>query len=75
MISESLYSSKSDEWYTPDNVYNELDAEFNFNLDPCATKENHKCPMFYTKEENGLNFSWGGRGYFAIHHTVKYQNG
>ena len=59
-INESLYSSKSDEWATPQEVFDELDKEFHFNLDPCATSENHKCETFYTLQDNGLERSWGG---------------
>jgi len=61
MISETLYSSKSDEWYTPQKLYEELDAEFHFNLDPCATPESAKCEMYYTKEQDGLSQKWGGK--------------
>ena len=61
MISQELYSSKSDEWETPDHIYDALDAEFDFNLDPCATKENHKCLLYYTKEDDGLSQQWGGK--------------
>ena len=60
MISEKLYASKSDEWYTPQKLYEELDAEFHFNLDPCATPESAKCEMYYTKEQDGLSQKWGG---------------
>lgn len=33
----------SDEWRTPDWLFNQLNAEFNFDIDLCATKENKKC--------------------------------
>ena len=59
-VNESFYSSKSDEWATPQEVFDELDKEFHFNLDPCATSENHKCETFYTLQDNGLERSWGG---------------
>ena len=29
-------------WETPLALYNKLNKEFNFTLDPCATKENAK---------------------------------
>ena len=59
MIKDSLFSSESDEWSTPQDVFDELDREFDFNLDPCATDENHKCLVYFTKEEDGLKRSWG----------------
>lgn len=48
------------EWETPIDFYNALDNEFNFNLDPCATDDNHKCNKYFTKTDNGLIQSWGG---------------
>ena len=32
-----VFSRQSDEWETPWHIFNDLDAEFHFNLDPCAT--------------------------------------
>ena len=55
-----LFSSQSDEWATPQMVFDELNKEFGFNLDPCATAINAKCPFFFTKEGDGLAQNWGG---------------
>ena len=60
-----LFSSNSDEWETPKSVFDALDAEFNFTLDPCATEENHKCDLYFTKEQNGLSKNWGGQTVFC----------
>ena len=38
-----MYSSKTDQWATPQEFYDELNAEFGFDLDPCADEGNHKC--------------------------------
>ncbi len=75
MISNSLYSNKSDEWYTPQDLFNQLDSEFHFNLDPCATPESAKCKTYFTKEDDGLSKKWGGTGSFAIHLIQKSING
>ena len=66
MVNKALFSSNSDEWATPQHIYDSLDAEFNFNLDPCATESNHKCNTFYTAEIDGLSQKWGGTECFAI---------
>lgn len=58
MITKGLMSSNTDEWATPRLFYEELNEEFNFTLDPCCTKENHKCEKYYTKEDDGLTKSW-----------------
>lgn len=65
MITKGLTSSNTDEWATPINFFKELNDEFQFDLDPCATIENHKCSMFYTKETNGLGKSWAGYRVFC----------
>ena len=51
---------KSIEWATPQDLFDRLDAEFHFNLDPCATPENAKCRYYFTKKEDGLQQSWRG---------------
>lgn len=55
-----LLSSKSDEYSTPQEVFDKLDEEFHFDLDPCSTHENCKCERHFTKEENGLIQDWSG---------------
>lgn len=56
------FSSKSDDWSTPDDFFAKVVAEFGpFDLDPCATAENAKAPKFYTAEQNGLARRWQGR--------------
>ena len=55
---EALVSSKTNEWETPMKLFNSLNEEFNFTLDPCCTKENAKCKKYYTIEDNGLIQDW-----------------
>lgn len=75
MINKSLFSSNSDEWATPQNIFDSLNEEFNFNLDPCATESNHKCDLFYTKENDGLSQKWGGTGSFVTRHIATSRHG
>lgn len=56
--------AKSVEWETPQDLFDELNEEFNFTLDPCATPENAKCVKFFTKKEDGLSQSWAGERVF-----------
>ena len=65
MISKGLFSSNTNEWATPQAFYNELNAEFHFNLDPCSTHENAKCEKHFTLAENGLLCDWGGHNVFC----------
>ena len=65
MNTELMFSSKTNEWATPQDFFDTLNKEFNFTLDPCATKENAKCAKFYTEEDNGLSQSWDNEVVFC----------
>ena len=54
------FSSKTDDWYTPQDFYDEWDKKYDFTLDVCASKENAKCEKFFTKEQDGLSQKWEG---------------
>lgn len=60
MKTETLFSSKSDEYETPETFFQELDKEFHFDLDACASDDNHKCDRYFTVADNGLAKNWGG---------------
>lgn len=47
MNTEVMFSSKSDEWETPQSLFDELDGEFAFTLDVAATADNSKCGASY----------------------------
>ncbi len=51
--------SKTVEWATPQKLFNALNAEFRFTLDPCSTHQNAKCAKHYTLAEDGLTKDWG----------------
>lgn len=59
------FSNKTDLWSTPQAFYDVLNKEFNFTLDPCATKDNAKCIKFYTIEDDGLSKDWTGERVFC----------
>ena len=50
MLSPALFSSKSDHWSTPPDIYDALHAEFHFDFDPC--------PLL--SRESGLTHTWNG---------------
>lgn len=54
MLNQWLFTSNTDLRATPQDFYDQLNEEFRFTLDPCATHENHKCDKYYTKEQDGL---------------------
>lgn len=56
----------SDSWETPDWLFDELNAEFNFSIDLCATAENSKCKLFYEDyllNKLSDNWYWSLAGY------------
>lgn len=72
---KTLFSSNSDEWYTPIELFDELNKEFEFTLDPCENSDRKLCPKGYSKKDDGLSKTWGGKWYFVIHHIPKFRNG
>ncbi len=65
MNTDVMFSSARDDWETPQDVFDRLDGEFHFTLDPCADAYNHKCSKYYTKEQDGLIRSWRGETVFC----------
>lgn len=54
------FSSQSHEWETPQYLFEGLNAEFGFELDVCATKENAKCKNYFTPSQDALAQQWSG---------------
>lgn len=65
MNNELFFSSKTDDWATPQSFFDKLNSEFQFTLDPCADEFNHKCDKYFTKDDNGLDQDWGGECVFC----------
>lgn len=55
------FSSATDLWSTPQELYDKYNALYKFELDVCATAENAKCDQYFTPECNGLAQPWKGR--------------
>jgi len=60
---KAVFNSLSVEWPTPQKLFDELDAEFHFDLDVAASKRNAKCVEFYTAADNGLLKPWAGKAW------------
>ncbi len=50
MFNRVIFSSATDDWSTPKDVYRTLDAEFGFDFDPCPLHADF----------DGLSMEWGG---------------
>lgn len=65
MNTQTMFSSATDEWETPQDFFDRLDAEFRFTLDPCSTDDNAKCAKHYTRQDDGLSKDWTGETVFC----------
>lgn len=54
------FSSASNEWATPRDLFAQLHAQHSFTVDVCATPENALLPRYYTAAEDGLAQDWRG---------------
>ena len=59
-MNDVMFSSKTDLWETPQELFDEMNREFGFQTDVCALPENAKCEVFYTPEQDGLAQEWTG---------------
>ena len=58
------YNGNGREWETPPEIFEPLNEEFKFTLDPCATSKNAKAARYFTEKDNGLAQSWFGQRVF-----------
>ena len=83
MLNKGLYSSNSNCWETPNDLFAKLYEEFAFTLDVCASKDNAKCEIFFSEDDDGLKQEWVGSCWMnppygrGINHWVEkaYQTG
>lgn len=57
MNTDVMFSSKTPEWATPQDLFDRLNEKYHFNLDPASTDENAKCRNHYTLSDDGLTKS------------------
>lgn len=60
MKNQALFTSNTDMWATPQDVFDKLNSIFSFETDVCAIPENAKCEHYYTPEMDGLAQEWRG---------------
>lgn len=61
MNADLMFSSKTDQWSTPQWFFDELNKEFDFQCDVCDLPENAKCEYYFTPQIDGLWMAWSGR--------------
>lgn len=63
MLAEVMYKSEYQAWGTPQELFDELDNEFDFTIDVCADHENAKCFFYFSKEKDCLTREWCINGF------------
>lgn len=53
------YNGNGRHWETPPEIFDPLNAEFKFTLDPCSSKRTAKCSLYFTETDDGLSKDWG----------------
>ncbi len=56
----SIKKTSSDEWETPQDLFDKLNNQYHFHIDLAASDLNHKCDKYFTKEIDGLKQDWLG---------------
>lgn len=56
------FSSKSNEWQTPKELFDKLNAEFNFDFDAAANDRNHLCDKYFSLDNSALDKNWPDYG-------------
>lgn len=60
LTNAGVFSSETDTWETPDDVFAPLHAEFGFDLDAAASDDNAKCERYFTPADDALAQDWTG---------------
>jgi len=58
MINKALFTSNKEDWETPQDLFDELNKEFGFIIDVCASEENKKCKHYFDKLQDSLKQYW-----------------
>ena len=56
--SKELFSSKKQDWATPQYIFDYCDRFYRYGLDAAATAENSKCKRYITPEQDSLGTDW-----------------
>mgnify|MGYP006290043163 CR=1 FL=1 len=77
-MNKSLLSSDKMDWATPQKFFDDLNEEFGFTVDVCASDWNAKIKRFWSVSDDSLSLSWRGEVCFMnppygrdIKHWVK----
>src|SRR5947209_3522607 len=55
-----MFTSDTPEWETPQSFFDDLNSEFGFTVDVCATPDKAKVAKFFDPQADGLSKKWDG---------------
>ena len=55
---EQLFSSSSENWSTPMDLFELINSKYNFTVDVCADASNNKVKKYYNIQKDGLSQDW-----------------
>lgn len=58
MLNSSLFTSKKEDWETPQKFFDELNKKYQFTYDLASSDENCKVDKHFTKEDDSLVQNW-----------------
>lgn len=61
MNTNVMFSSKTDLWETPQNLFDKYDTIYHFETDVCALPENAKCKRFFPPRNGRIKARMDGR--------------
>lgn len=53
-----MFATGKDDWRTPADLFNQLDVEFDFDIDVAANAENALCADYFSPERDALARDW-----------------
>lgn len=59
-IGSNSFKSDSIEYSTPQKLFEFMDGQYHFERDVCASEQNRKCDLYFTKDEDALTKEWLG---------------
>lgn len=59
-INRALFSSEKETHETPQWLFDELNKQFEFDVDVCALPESAKCERYFTPTDNAFTKVWNG---------------
>ena len=68
IISSDLDADMKNSWGTDPVIFNAMNKEFNFSLDAAANDKNHKCDLYFTKDNSALDKDWN----FSMRHKPNF---